>query len=111
MDHFTSLRTAQLPHYNSWIYDPGTEPLGAMAQDWSQENNFINLPFKLIPQILDKLIAEEAIATIITPAWPAQPWFNKLLSMTIRTHIPLPNNHQTMLNIGVIPEPLQNNGC
>lgn len=107
IDRFASLRTAQLPRYNSLWWDPGSEAIDAMAQDWSQENNFINAPFKLIPRILRKIQEEKAVATIIAPDWPAQPWYRTLLRMTTHT-LPLPNSPKTVMRLGTIPEPLRN---
>lgn len=108
VDRFASLRTTQLPRYNSLMWDPETEGVDALAQNWRDTNNFINAPFKLLPRILAKIQEEATVATIIAPDWPAQPWYNKLCSMSIRMPIPIPNHSKTMLRLGVKPEPLRN---
>ena len=51
-----NLRIAQLPRYNSLLYDPDMEAVDEMAQSWKGEPNYINSPFKTIPQILDKVM-------------------------------------------------------
>ena len=108
IDRFASFRTAQLPRYNSRLYDPATEAVDAMAQHWGHENNFVNAPFSMLPRILDKIVAEQAEVTIIAPAWPAQVWYQKLQHMTTHMPIELRNDPQTILRMGVKPEPLKN---
>ena len=45
----------QLPRFNSLHHNPYTEAVEALAQNnWNQEMNFCNLPFWMIPQVLQK---------------------------------------------------------
>ena len=108
VDRFASLRTTQLPRYNSLLWDPASEAVDAMAQNWSGEINFVNAPFKMIPRILDKIAEEQATATIIAPVWPSQVWFRRLCNMTTHMPLPLPSNPRTMMKMGITPEPLRN---
>lgn len=108
IDRFASYRTTQLKRYNSRWWDPESEAVDAMAQNWRGENNFINAPFKLLPQILDKIETEKATATIIAPAWKGQHWYNRLCRMTTHTPLLIPNNPHTMIRLGPTPEPLKN---
>ena len=76
IDHFATMNTTQLPKYNSRFLDPFSSGIDALAQqDWDTNNNFINAPFRLIPKILSIIKLYKAEATIISPHWPAQPWF------------------------------------
>ena len=79
--------------YNSRVRDPEAKAIDAFSQVWTEENNYINPPFQLLPQIIQQLKRNKAIATIIAPIWPAQPWFQQLTEMMIdkpieiKTHI------------------------
>ena len=108
IDRFASLRTAQIPQYNSLFWDPCCEAVDAMAQDWSLTNNFINAPFRMIGPIIDKIQTEDATATIIAPRWPAQQWYKKLQQMASRAPIPIPNNEHAIIKMSGTPEPLRN---
>ena len=58
-------------------------------QNWTRENNFVNPPFRLIPQVIELLKQQKAVATLITPHWPGQFWFQCLVSMSIAKPIML----------------------
>ena len=53
----------------------------AMLQSWTRENNFVNPPFRMISQILNKIHQEQCDATLIAPLWPSAPWFPLLLRL------------------------------
>ena len=107
IDRFADYQTRQLPRYNSLYLDPYTSGIDALAQtDWNQFNNYVNPPFFLIPRILDTIINQKAEATIIAPKWPSQPWFNTLVSLSVRWPLKLPNS--SMWILGKNPEPRKN---
>ena len=54
--------------------------IDAFSQNWANRHNFINAPLRLMSKVLDKIVVDKAVATIISLAWPAQPWFQKLLT-------------------------------
>lgn len=109
VDRFASFLTAQLPRYNSRFHDPQAMGVDALAQpDWANENNFINPPFRLLPQILAKVQQEGAMATLIAPWWPNQPWFRTLLDMTIATPFRIPKRMRSFSKWGQCIEPLKN---
>ena len=84
INRFASKTTKQIEKYNSYFHDPCTSGVDALAQgDWRENNNYVNPPFVLIPKIPEKIFQEKACATLIAPVWPAQPWFNKLLSVVV----------------------------
>lgn len=106
VDRFASLTTAQLPLYNSLYRDPMSCGVDALAQrDWNQHNNFVNAPFRLIPQVLQLLQQQQATATIIAPHWPGQPWHQKLKNMALHPPLRLPKRGMCH---GVNPEPYKN---
>lgn len=109
IDRFASMSTAQLPRYNSQYADPLTSGVDALAQqDWAREVNFVNAPFRMISRVLDIIIAQKAHATIIAPHWPSQPWYQKLLDLSISPPVRLKLNGLTVIKFGETAEPLHN---
>ena len=109
IDRFASLLTTQLPRYNSWWFDPNSEGIDALAQsNWAGENNFVNAPFRLLPQVLTKIQMEQAEATIIAPWWPSQPWFRHMWNMTTATPLRIPKAPGSFIQWGPMIEPLKN---
>lgn len=110
IDRFASFLTHQTRRYNTLFHDPMSTGVDALAQtQWDAENNFVNPPFRLIPLILTKMCAEKAKGTIIAPWWPSQPWFQKLLHMTIATPFRIPNSPNSFIHWGHhVIEPLKN---
>jgi ribonuclease HI len=109
IDRFASMLTTQLPVYNSLAYDPGTSGVDALAQkDWGPLNNFVNPPFFLIPNILNVVEEQRAVATLIAPIWPAQTWYQRLTRMAIAPPIVLPMTQRLMWALNHRAEPLRN---
>ena len=108
VDRFASATTTQLPIYNARYLDPNHMQVDALAQqDWKRNNNFVNGPFRLLDRILAVIEDQEAHATVIAPYWPAQPWCQKLMNLSITTPIRISRKSIIQLN-PAIPEPLRN---
>ena len=108
VDRFATMVNAQLPMYNSRFADPHTSGIDALAQqDWNRHNNFVNPPFRLIPKVLQVVEKQRAQATIIAPWWPAQPWFQTLMRLSIRPPLKLPKRGLTRGQVKM-PEALKN---
>ena len=112
IDRFGEWGNHQLPRYNARFRDPGCESVNALAQlNWSQENNYCAPPFSLINNVLDVLIAQKAVATLIAPLWKGSVWMLKLRKMLLSPPTPLPNNISTFQKLNrqaKTPEPLRN---
>ena len=94
IDRFAALHNRQLPHYNSLYCDPEAEAVDCLAQDWRQENNYVNPPFWLIPRVLQLIKSQKCEATVIAPWWPGQSWFRTIIQMSIDEPRVLPRqNH------------------
>lgn len=84
IDRFASSTNALLPRYNSRWLDPRTEAVDCLRmtdQDWRCEHNWCNPPWELLPDLVLKLQASGASATVIAPSWPSAAWHQALLSM------------------------------
>lgn len=81
IDRFSTARNRTTKRYNSRFHEPEAEATDALLQDWSRDNNWINPPFRMIPQIVRKLRTARAAATLIAPIWPSSPWFPALLKI------------------------------
>ena len=91
VDRFAPIVSTQLPLYHSQYHDPNTSGVDALAQqNWGQHVNFVNCPFRLIPQVLDIIQTQEAEATLIAPYWPGQPWFRRLQQMSLELLLRIP---------------------
>ena len=110
VDRFAAWHNRQLPEYNSLHWDPETSAVDAMAQDWHHHNNFVNPPFCMLSQVLKLIETQQVQAIVIAPWWPAQPWFRKLLQLSVTQPLLLPRNQRTFLRIQAKPEPWKNLG-
>ena len=109
VDRFASLSSPQIPTYNSWYLDPMTSGVDAFSQNWANHNNFINPPLRLMRKVLDKIVVDKAVATIISPAWWAQPWFQKLKAISVSPLLKLPKSKYICIPLSTAkPEPLNN---
>eukprot|EP00732_Lithocolla_globosa_P001029 Lithocolla_globosa_v1_NODE_442_length_4041_cov_30.407677.p2 type:complete len:509 gc:universal NODE_442_length_4041_cov_30.407677:2679-1153(-) len=108
VDRFATMLNSQLPVYNSRFHDPATSGVDAMTKCWRLFNNWISAPFRMLPAIINKLRNENALATVIAPIWPSQPWFLLLLEITADV-VMLPNQPDTFLpGASENVEPLRN---
>ena len=110
IDRFASVNTFQIPTYNSRYLDPQSSGLNALEQtDWDGHNNFVNPPFRLIPEVLQVIIRQKAKATIIAPNWPAMPWYQTLQRLASTHPILLPPPRLICFPVqSCTPEPLRN---
>lgn len=109
VDHFSSFRTKQLPFYNTIYYDPQSEAVNTMAQNWRGENNFVNPPFWMLNRIIRLIISQKVPATVIAPLWLGQVWFQKLRRILVDKPIFIRNTSRNFLAVQqAILEPRKN---
>ena len=82
VDRFASKANALLPRYNALLPDGSCEGALALAQSWTDENNYAFPPVAELPR-LAQLLAEAppsapVVATVVTPYWPASAWWQLL---------------------------------
>lgn len=66
------------------------------------------VPFCLIPRVLDVVESQRAVATVIAPKWPAQPWYQRLVKLSIARPLKLPQKSKIYWSMDVVPEPCRN---
>ena len=65
---------------------------------------FFNPLWTLLPWSTEKMIQDKAVAMLITPVWPSQPWFQRLKSIPVTKPIYFLCHKNTLWFKGVIPE-------
>ncbi|XP_040213655.1 uncharacterized protein LOC120943996 [Rana temporaria] len=83
IDLFASRLNHQLPHFFSWRPDPGSSAVDAFRHSWTGGTHYAFPPFSMIPRVLLQITNQGATVVLITPWWPAQPWFPLLLDSII----------------------------
>ena len=77
---------AQVPVFNSRRYCPGSAGVDSFSQDWAGHVNWVVPPFALVGRVLRHIEESRASATVVLPAWEAQPWWPLLLSLAKEWH-------------------------
>ena len=117
IDLFASRLNAQLDNYVSYRPDPFASYVDAFSLNWHYLKGYIFPPFSLLGKVLQKIRTDKAVALLVAPYWPTQPWFSAMQALLvgepfiIRPHIDnltLPNrpsehhplHHKLQLIIG-----------
>ena len=87
IDLFASRLNNQLDKYVSWHPDPGAAFIDAFNLDWHNLLFYAFPPFSLIARCLQKCKAD---GILVTPLWPTQMWFPRLLQLTQGTPVMFP---------------------
>jgi hypothetical protein len=98
VDLFADRTNAQLEIYASWKPDPLAVATDAFTLDWKGKKIYLFPPFCMIGRSLSKIQRDKAEAVIITPVWCTQPWYAKLMQMSIELPIMLPLGKGTLTN-------------
>jgi hypothetical protein len=107
VDRFATHVNTQLPVYNSRYADPFSSGIDALAQtDWGNQNNFVNPPFRLLQKVINMIVSQKAVATIIAPVWRAQTWYKSLQALSVAPPFRIP---QQAVRRYPGAEPLRNN--
>ena len=79
IDAFASAHNAKLEHFWTLTPHPSASGTDAFAQVWKGKQLYINSPFHLMHQVINKLKQDRpAKAIVIAPVWPNQPWWGWL---------------------------------
>ena len=90
IDLFASFQDRQLDRFVSREPQPEAQWVDAFSRPWGCENAWLNPPFSMIFRVLHKVRTDKAVATLLVPLWPAQPWFPMLMGMLVEAPLVLP---------------------
>ena len=90
MDLFSTYENRQLPRFASMAPQPEAIWVDAMAHSWANEFAWAFPPANMIGRTLQKVEHEDTSMVIVTPLWPAQPWYPMLLRMMTAIPVVLP---------------------
>jgi hypothetical protein len=54
---------------------PGTMGVNALLMSWRGYNNWCNPPFMLVGDVIEHLLFDQSVATVIVPYWPGHCWW------------------------------------
>ena len=75
-DLFASATHHQLPRYYSKTYNSKAVRTNAFSINWNLEATpYVNPPWSLIPNVLDKISTEQVKVMIVLPFWTQADWF------------------------------------
>ena len=110
IDLFASRATKQIQNYISYKPDPQAQATDAFQTKWQYQLIYAFPPFKLIDQVINKLVRDRTTGIIITPAWHTCPWYPLLLERAIANPILLPKQQDLLLDPAGNQHPMvQNN--
>ena len=96
VDAFASTSNARFPLF----WDVTTD---AFSKDWGSHGLlWINPPFDLFNEVLDKIILDGALAILIAPEWPSEEWWHRLQPLVVRSFV-VPKNTKVFLRRGLEP--------
>ena len=108
IDLFASRLTFQLPRFASWKPDPLAIQTDAFTMNWQKIRGYAFPPFALIGRCLQQVMSQKVEQLIlISPVWPAQPWYPLLLQLCIDLPILLPLSADLLMKDNQ-PHPLNN---
>ena len=104
MDLFATFENRQTPRFASFTPQPEASWVDSMKHTWEHEYPWAHPPFSMIGRVLQKVENENSTLVILTPLWPAQPWFPLLLRSMVDLPIILPRKE------GLFQHPLSQKG-
>ena len=99
IDAFSTRQNRQLRRFGAWEPQPEATWTDSLSKSWLGENVWANPPFSLIGRILQKVQSEGSTLTLLAPLWTGQPWFPRLMSMSVAPPLLLPHlPHQALFH-------------
>ena len=80
VDLFATELNTRCARFYSRRPTPGALGVDALAHDWSGENAWVNPPFHLMGAVVHRILETRATATLVAPAWRAQPWWSRAVA-------------------------------
>ena len=73
------------------------EATDAFLQEWRGEKAFANPPWNLVGCVLMKVDEQVAVLVLVSPLWPSQPWYPKMLSLLAMALLRIPPEKEVMV--------------
>lgn len=83
VDLFATPQNAHLPGFYTRFQCTGAEGCNALRCRWPPGLLYVFPPIPLIPQVIQKLIVEQAEILLIAPLWPRRPWYVDLVGLSV----------------------------
>ena len=101
LDLSSSRACHQIPSYLSWKADPHSLATDGFQPSWKHRGLLYAFsPFSMTGRVLLKVKTKEVDVILITPRWPAQPWYSQVLESSVTEPLLLPQ----LRNILVDPQ-------
>ena len=89
-DPFACRQSAVAPRFATPLHCRHSAAFNGLLLDWSQPVTlWLNPPWHLLPQVLEKLRVSRARGILVYPYWPLQPWFQEVQRLSA-LHFSLP---------------------
>ena len=99
IDLFASRACHQLHAYMAWRPDPHSQATDALQQKWKNLGLLYALPpFSLTGRVLLRVREEGLTMILVTPNWPAQPWYSQILDLCITEPLLLPQSQELLVD-------------
>ena len=98
IDLFASRHNRQLQRYCSWRMDRKSQG-NALQLDWAKERGWMNPPWDLIPQCLQKIKDNKATVLCCLPHWPTAHWWRDLCRRRKSTALGRAGDRESVLYI------------
>jgi hypothetical protein len=88
VDRYATFENAQVARFNALLPDVRSDGASALAQNWIGDNNYAFPPASDLPRLAQLLQEHGGIAaTVVTPYWPAQAWFQQLTELAVHVEV------------------------
>uniref|UniRef100_A0A2D4J0A8 ribonuclease H n=1 Tax=Micrurus lemniscatus lemniscatus TaxID=129467 RepID=A0A2D4J0A8_MICLE len=104
IDMFASHLNTQLPRFVSRFPAPGAENVNALRCRWPHELLYAFPPLPIIPQVIRRILEEEAEVILVAPFWPRRPWFADLMELSVQPPWRVPDS-KVSLSQGPLKHP------
>jgi hypothetical protein len=83
IDLFASAANKHCPVFVSWRSEPEAYHVDALSLDWRGMYAYAFPPIPILPKVVQKVLRDRPELILITPCWPARPWFAQLLQLIV----------------------------
>jgi len=97
IDMFATKFNRKLPLYFSPMHDPEALGRDAFARTWTGLDAYAYPPTSLIPKVLAKVVADRPRMILVTPFWPAAPWFPEVMDLSRGVYLRLSLTEKTLV--------------